>query len=78
MSTPAAKKRRWVSDVPICPIYKATEPQCVFCDASEISSISSIRISFPNKQKRVDYMEKYCEKNYQDCVVWAASSKKEK
>ena len=72
MSTPAAKKRRWVSDVPICPIYKATEPQCIFCD-TEICS--SIRLSFPDKQSRVTYMKARCESDYQHCDIWIASTR---
>lgn len=61
------KGRRWVSDVLICPLYKASEPQCIFCDGEEFSSL---RISFPDNAGRDAYMAKYCDKDYEDCPVY--------
>lgn len=69
------KGRRWASAVPICPLYKFTEPQCVFCDGQQFSSL---RISFPDKKSRVDFMKQYCEQSFQECPVYDAFTKKEK
>ena len=67
MSTPAAKRRRYVCKSSICPFYKATEPQCIFCDGDEFSSL---RISFPDSKSRKAYMDTYCDKDYESCQVF--------
>jgi len=67
--------KRWVSALPLCPYYKATEYQCVFCDGHQFSSL---RISFPDKESRKAYMKKHCEQNYQGCVIYDAFIKHEK
>ncbi len=63
------KGRRWVSNVPVCPLYKCTEQQCIFCDGEEFSSL---RISFPAVRDRKEYMEKYCSGDYESCPVCEA------
>ncbi len=72
MSTPAAKRRRYVCKGVSCPIYQATEPQCIFCDAIEFSSL---RLSFPDHQGCRDYMQQYCYQDYEKCPVYMAFTK---
>ena len=60
-------KCRYICKGTKCPYYKATEPQCIFCDGWEFSSL---RLSFPDKQSRKDYMANYCSKDYEQCSVF--------
>lgn len=64
MSRPS---RRYVCKGTKCPCYKATEPQCIFCDGWEFSSL---RLSFPDVPSRKAYMENYCDKDYEKCAVY--------
>ncbi len=63
------KVQCWVADYPKCPLYKYSERQCVYCDGEKFSSL---RISFPDQESRVDYMEKYCGKDFEECRVYDA------
>lgn len=61
------KGKRWSSNKAICPFYKATEPQCIFCSGMDFSNL---RISFRDKLLRKSYSESFCESGYQSCDVF--------
>ena len=60
-------RRRYVCKGCKCPYYKATEPQCIFCDAKEFSSL---RLSFPDAKSRLAYQNHYCSGSYEECTVF--------
>ena len=63
------KGRRWVSVLPVCPLYKYTEPQSIGCDGEEYSTL---HITFPDRARRNDYLARYCRTDYQKCPVYTA------
>ena len=65
--------RRWSSNIALCPFYKATEFQCLFCYGTDHSSI---RLSFRDKVKRKAYEEKYCDTEFTECAVYMALAEK--
>lgn len=64
---PASRKRRYVCKGCKCPYYKATEPQCIFCDSNEFSSL---RLSFPDALSRRAYQDAHCSNDYEQCSVF--------
>jgi len=63
------KAKRWRSTKVRCPYYKETDWFCIYCTGNVFSNT---RISFPNKERRSEYSEKYCEQDFKECTMYQA------